>query len=150
MVLKIVFTDENNENFIRIDQEQSDYYNDLLGDIAIDYRNICLDYKDHFVVLVFDDDLPIACGSFVEYCKDTVELKNLYVKEDYRNQGLGNTIVKKLEEESKIEGYDFIILETNIHMPIAISFYSKLNYNLIENYPPFVGNELCVCMKKKL
>ncbi|MBF4469506.1 MAG: GNAT family N-acetyltransferase [Methanobrevibacter arboriphilus] len=150
MVLKIVFTDENNEDFIKIDQELSDYYNDLLGPIAIDYKNICLNYKDYFVVLVFDDDLPIACGSFVEYCKDTVELKNLYVKEDYRNHGLGSIIVKKLEEESKIEGYDFIILETNIHMPIAISFYSKLNYNLIENYPPFVGNELCVCMKKKL
>lgn len=93
--------------------------------------------------------MPIACGSFVEYCKDTVEIKNLFVKEGYRNQGLGNTIVKKLEEESKNRGYDFIILETNIHMPIAISFYSKLNYNLIENYPPFVGNELYVCMKKK-
>ncbi|KZX14816.1 acetyltransferase [Methanobrevibacter cuticularis] len=150
MTFKFIYTDEKNEDFILLDNEQSAYYLNLLGNIAIEYRNLYPPKQEYFVVIVEDNDKSIACGAFKEYSKDIVEFNRIYVKEDYQRKGIGLGIVKELEKIAKKRGYYFAILETNIHMPQAIVFYDKLNYNLIENYEPFKNNNNCVCMKKKL
>jgi GNAT superfamily N-acetyltransferase len=150
MELQFVFTDENDENFILLDNEQSVYYLKLLGNISIEYMSLPVNKKDYFVVIVLNKCKPIACGAFKEYSHKTIELKRIFVKEKYQKQGIGKILLKKLEYKAKERGYEFAILETNINMPIAIGFYSELNYNLIENFPPYTGNSACICMRKKL
>ncbi|KZX10767.1 GNAT family N-acetyltransferase [Methanobrevibacter curvatus] len=148
--LKFYYTDENNKNFIYLNNEQTFYYLNLLGTISVDYYNIYSPHDNYFVVIVFYNDQAIGCGAFREYSMDTVELKRVYVKEEYRNNKIGQKIVLELERIAKEKGYKFIVLETNINMPEAIRFYDKLKYLLIENYDPFIGISSCVCMKKRL
>ncbi|KAJ1211654.1 hypothetical protein NDU88_007011 [Pleurodeles waltl] len=80
-----------------------------------------------------------------------VELKRMYVKKEYRGQGLGKAFCRKLIYFARQEGYSTIVLETSIvhydaqrlyenmgfkldHMFVAPSFIERLLHFLILHY----------------
>lgn len=40
------------------------------------------------VVIIYKDEVPVACGAFREHNIDAIELKRIFVKEENRRQGL--------------------------------------------------------------
>ena len=101
-------------------------------------------------VVVYRDGVPAACGAIKEYSAGIIELKRIYVKDEYRRQGLSKMIVNRLEELARGIGYRHAVLETGNRQHEAISLYQKLGYTVTKNYEPYIGNENSVCMKKDL
>ena len=101
-------------------------------------------------ILVYVDGEAVACGCFKEKETTTIEIKRMFVKKNYRGMGISKLVLAELESWSIELGYTYAILETSIHFDTAIKLYQTNGYHVIENYPPYVGLEESVCMKKKL
>ena len=109
---------------------------------VIDYLNT--------VVIVYDDGTPVGCGCFKAFDKDSVEIKRMFVKDEYRGRGIGRLLIEELEAWAKESGYNSTVLETGKKHVEAIGLYKRQGYLLIPNYGQYAGLPESVCMKKSL
>ena len=124
-------------------------WNELEEDQATyDQYNKVPDIKT--AVLVYLNNEAVACGCFKEKDPSTVEIKRMFVKKKFRGLGISKLVLNELENWAMELGYVYSILETSIYFDTAKKLYQTNGYDVIENYPPYVGLEESVCMKKKL
>ena len=102
------------------------------------------------VVIGYIDNNPIGCGCFKIYDTNSIEIKRMIVKDDFRGTGIAKMILTELENWATEKGFFESILETGIKQPDAIRFYTKLGYSKIDNYGQYIGNRNSVCMSKEL
>ena len=150
MGVEVLRTDNENNDFIRLirllDEDLEERYGLLQK--QFDIHNKVDRISD--VVIVYKDGLPVACGAYKEYDSTSIELKRIFVKKEYRKQGLARLLVKALEDMAKKKGYRYAMLETGNGQPEAVGLYHKLGYENIQNYGPYAGNSYSICMKKEL
>jgi putative acetyltransferase len=150
MMLKIIRTDSNNEDFrelvalldadlsVRDGAEHSFYAQFNKIDLI---RN---------VVVIYLDDFTVGCGAFKKYDDQTVEIKRMYVREENRGKGIAVEVLRELESWAAELNFTFAVLETGLKQPEAIRLYEKSGYKVIPNYGQYEGVENSVCMKKSL
>ncbi|WP_405382431.1 GNAT family N-acetyltransferase [Maribacter sp. LLG6340-A2] len=102
------------------------------------------------VIVLYQNNTPVACGAIKEYNDTTVEVKRMFVQPEHRGKGYASKVLVALENWSKELGHKSTILETGLRQPEAIALYKKNGYEIIDNYPPYVGIENSVCFKKDL
>ena len=150
MGIEVIVADRHNGDFISL--------TDLLDkDLSERYGEQQQQYTKHNqvapvidVVIVYKDKLPVACGAFKKHGSDTAEIKRVFVRVEYRGQGLSKLVINKLEEQIQSAGFTYAVLETGIKQPEAIQLYKKCGYEITENYEPYIGNENSICMRKVL
>lgn len=130
----------------RLDRE----YADRFGEAARTYRPYNTLERIEAVCLLLADGRAAACGAIQPLDGESAELKRVYVLPEYRRQGMARQVVEQLELQAVFRGYRFLALETGRAMPEAVGLYTKLGYRETAPWGPFVGDELCVCMKKEL
>lgn len=150
--MTLIYADGKHDDFMQLCKEL-DKTLDILVNGAFD-RSVYTEYNAlddiHDVVVVYDNDVPIGCGSFKEYDAQTVEMKRLFVKPEYASKGLGAKIVTELETVAKKKGYTKSILETGERLQAACALYRKLGYKTIPNYGQYVDMDDSLCMGKTL
>lgn len=100
------------------------------------------------VIVLYADDEPVACGAMKQYDAGAMEVKRMFVKEEYRGQKLGLRVLQSVEAWAKELGYSSCVLETGTGQDAAIALYQNNGYHIIENYGPYIGVENSVCMMK--
>jgi len=149
-MIEIVMTNSLNVDFrtliVELDKDLTDRYGDLQK--QYDQHNK-IDYVND-VVVIYKNKIPVACGGFKEYDVKTIELKRIFVLNEYRKQGLSKLIIDTLEMTAIDKGFTVSILETGVKQHEAISLYLKKGYHVIDNYGPYIGDANSVCMKKIL
>ena len=150
MNLEIVKTDNKNTDFIKLIKLLDDDLNERNGESQkqFDKHNKVDNIND--VIIVYKDNIPVACGAFKEHNMNTLELKRIFVIKENRRQGLSKLVISELEELGKRKGYKYALLETGIKQHEAISLYKNVGYEVIQNYEPYIENINSVCMKKNL
>ncbi|MBE6511739.1 MAG: GNAT family N-acetyltransferase [Methanobrevibacter olleyae] len=147
--MESVIIDEKDERFIELTKELDNEYFMKYGDVVKKYEGYN-DLKDpHIVILALNWGKPIACASFKLFDNDTIEIKRVYVKRRYRRKGIAYKLVKQLEKLAMEENFKYSIIETGRENEAAINLYKKLDYEIIDNFGIFEGDELCICMKKQ-
>ena len=58
-------------------------------------------------------------------------------------------MVKQLEKLAIEENFKYSVIETGSENEAAINLYKKLDYEIIDNFGQFEGDDLCICMKKE-
>lgn len=106
--------------------------------------------KIKHVVMMYQDDKPIACGSIKIYDELTMEVKRMYTTHEARGKGVASTVLTELEKWAKELSYQRCILETGVRQPEAIRLYEKNDYIRIDNYGQYTGIEDSVCFEKIL
>ncbi len=117
-----------------------------------------MDYYDQFnivdtideAIVIYHEDIPVACGCLRPHEGASVEVKRMYVLPERRNQGFASLVLKELERWAKELGYSSSVLETSVSLTEAVNLYQKNGYEPIENYGPYAGIETSVCMRKVL
>ncbi len=99
-------------------------------------------------VIAMDGVMTAACGCFKPYDAETVEIKRMYVKPEYRGRGVARELLKRLEAQAKLQGYQASVLETGRKQPEAIRLYEKSGYERIQNYGQYADIPDSVCFKK--
>ncbi|MGI6153620.1 MAG: GNAT family N-acetyltransferase [Christensenellaceae bacterium] len=146
--LKFVLTDEHNADYQLLSDRLDDYYYERFGEVSLQYKPYNVDVGD--VLIGYVNAAPVCCGALRMHDKKTAELKRVYVSPSCRRQGLARRVVAALEELAAHNGAHTILVETGAEMADATALYKSLGYSLIENFGPYAGDEMCVCLKKTL
>jgi GNAT superfamily N-acetyltransferase len=102
------------------------------------------------VVLFLSDGSAVGCGALRRFDDDTVEIKRMFVRSEFRGKGIGAKILAELESWASELGYSAAVLETGKKQPEAIRLYQKSGYEIIPNFGPYAKTENSMCMKKKI
>lgn len=97
---------------------------------------------------VYCEEEAIGCACIKEYNIDSLEIKRLYVKEQFRNNGIAKKLLKQIISDAIIYEYKSLILETGKPLYEALNLYKKLGFITIPNYGPYMHLKYSICMKK--
>lgn len=103
-----------------------------------------------FVIVAFENDIPVGCGAIKEYDAETMEVKRMYVVPAERGKGIAGTILSALENWAAEMKYQKCILETGKRQPEAVRLYTARGYQRIPNYGQYVNVENSLCFEKNI
>ena len=95
-----------------------------------------------------EDGRPVACGALRPIDERTCELKRMYSRRS--RSGHGSLLLRELEHQANLRGFERIWVETRKVNDGAVAFYSKHGYAVIPNYGKYAGNPLAICFEKEL
>ena len=147
IVKRVDSTDHDFQNLVQFldadlairDGDEHDFYHQFN---KIDMLKHC--------IIVYLDDIPVACGAIKPFNKESVEVKRMYTDPQKRKMGLASETLNQLEIWAKELGYKKCVLETGIKQPEAIALYEKSGYQKIPNYGQYIGIENSVCFEKEI
>jgi len=149
-MIKLKRTDSDNEDFRlligELDKELWSRYDNLQ---AIYHKHNIIENNKN-VLVAYKDELAVGCGCFKKYNEETVEIKRMYVKLEYRGQKIARLILDALERWAIELNISATILETGTKQAEAIHLYLKSGYIVVENYGPYKNLQDSVCMQKNL
>jgi GNAT superfamily N-acetyltransferase len=149
-MIRIERTTSDNEGFKeligQLDKELWSIYNDQQA-IYSQYNGI---ENNQNVIVAYKDTMAIGCGCFKHFDEETVEIKRMYVKPEYRGQKIATSILQALEKWASELLISETILETGNKQKEAIHLYGKSGYIVVENYGPYANMPDSICMRKKL
>lgn len=102
------------------------------------------------VIVLYENDIPIACGAIREWAEGVMELKRMFVQPNSRRKGYAKMVVANLEKWTVELGFHKCILETGKNQPEAIELYQKIGFEITPNYGQYANVENSVCMQKLL
>lgn len=147
---QIVRTNYKNPQFVLLLKELDLYLANVNGELDEFYQGYHrFDLLNH-VVLLEENNLPIACGAIKEIGKGRAEVKRMYTMPAYRGQGYGSQILMALESWASEMGFKKCVLETGSYMPDSLALYVKNGYHIIPNFDQYRGRPTSVCFEKKL
>ena len=145
---KIIRTDNKNVDFNKLIIELDAYLKVTDGEDHEFYNQFNTLEKINNVVIAYQDGNAIGCGAFRVFDLDTVEIKRMFVKKEYRGTKTASSILNSLEAWASEEGFIKCILETGNNQIEAINFYKKAGYKSIPNYGQYTHMEDSNCFEK--
>lgn len=101
-------------------------------------------------IVVYDGHKAIGGGAIRRYDDETIELKRVFVHNEYQGQGIGSRLVMLLLEWAAELGYQRMLLETGELLVESCALYRKLGFQVIPNYGPYVDMPESLCMARDL
>lgn len=101
-------------------------------------------------IVVYDNGKPVGGGAIRRYDDENVELKRVFVHNEYQGQGIGSRLVSLLIEWAAQLGYRRMILETGELLAESCAVYEKLGFAVIPNYGPYADMPESLCMAKEI
>ena len=147
-------------NLKRTDSHDPDFQI-LIAELDVNLREIydqLMDvYDEHnvieeldTVVVAYVDDEPAGCGCFKHFNEDAAELKRMFVRKNFRGQGISGLILAELEAWAKEKNHIVTVLETGEKNIEALGLYRKSGYSPMPNYGPYVNLRSSFCFRKRL
>ncbi|WP_207696154.1 hypothetical protein DOK67_0000643 [Enterococcus sp. DIV0212c] len=150
MSIKIKRVATTDPELLNLIKELNDFFNEEWGtEVAQSYQNHHNLAEMACAVVAYDGQVAVGCGCWKLLDEQTPEIKRMYVRPTSRGNGAASKIMQALEMDMQEKGYKQAVLETGKEMLSAIRFYERHGYSIIPNYGEFIGDDLCVCMKKE-
>lgn len=148
--MKLVRTTSDNLDFQQLVVALDAYLRIVDGDDHAFYAQFNKTDSLSNVLVCYDQEVAIGCGAFKAYDSQTVEIKRMYTLPEYRGRGVAKNIMAALEEWANEEKYSISILETGYLQKDAIALYTKIGYEVMENFGQYEGISTSVCMQKTI
>ena len=150
--MNFIITDGNNSDFIDLCHLLDCFLDQIAGgrENRLQYisYNTLDDIKD--VVLAYSDKEPVGCAGIKYYDNETAEVKRVFVKNEYRGNGISKKLMKLLENRAREKAYRRLILETGEPLVAAMSLYRSMGFKAIENFGQYKCMPTSICMEKVL
>lgn len=150
--MRFIYTDGRNKDFIVLCHMLDNFLNELVGGEQNRAQYIPYNKLDdiHDVIVAYDGDVPVGCASFKKYDEENVEVKRVFIKDEYRGRGISKILMSMLEERVRKQGYKYLIFESGEPLIAAIALYRKLGYKVIPNNGQYKDMPESICMWKDL
>ena len=87
-------------------------------------------------LIAWSGTTPLGCVSLRPLSATLAEVKRLWVAPAARGQGLARRLMSQVETQARTLGYTALNLDTNEHLPEAITLYQKTGWTPT---PPYSG-----------
>lgn len=119
------------ESVLKLFSEHDDYMIDFLGDDKWCYTRYHENENIEKVWVVSSDNLPIGCIAYRKKADGIGEVKRLYIKAEYRGNGISKELLKTVESYAKEQGCHTLFLDTRITLEPAVSLYRAFGFNIV-------------------
>ncbi|HWN69446.1 MAG TPA: GNAT family N-acetyltransferase, partial [Haliangium sp.] len=96
-------------------------------------------------LVAWHSEEPIGCAALIDLGGGTAELKRMFVRTRFRNQGIARQLLGAIEQQARELGYTEIRLEAGTRQPEAIALYESSGYTSIPRYKPYDDDPNSVC-----
>jgi len=150
--MNFIYTDGSNSDFIELCHSLDCYLNEIAGGEENRSQYIQYNALDDIndVILVYKNGEPVGCAGFKYYDNETAEVKRVFVKMEYRGNGISKQLMELLENRARGKGFDKLILESGEPLVEAMGLYYAIGYKIIENYGQYENMLESICMEKIL
>src|SRR5688572_26675639 len=131
--MNVIRTNSDNPDFVILVKELDAYLAEKDGSEHAFYDQFNKIDKLKHVVIIYENEVPVACGAMKAFGSDSIEIKRMYTLPSYRGKGLATQVLSALEKWATEIGYKKSILETGKRQPEAIELYKKHGYTVIPN-----------------
>ena len=97
----------------------------------------------------FDGDELVGHAALRQF-EDALEVKRVYVRSDYRGQGISRQLMVELEAIAGERGVTSLILQTGNRQTEAIALYEKMGYVPIDRFGAYGPVPFFLCYGKTL
>ena len=149
-MITLTRTDSSNPDFMALVKLLDAYLAEKDGQAHEYYNQFNTIHMLKNVVVGYENDIPVTCGAIKEFDSDTMEVKRMFTKPEFRGNGLASGVLSELEDWAAELGYEKCILETGKRQVEAVALYKKKGYATIPNYAQYIGIENSVCFEKVL
>ena len=104
---------------------------------------------DH-VILAYDNNLPVGYGALTRISDSQVEIKRLFVRQDFRKQTIGGLLVEELIKAARSAAYDEIFMEISEVPSDALKLCKRSGFWKTRNYGPYLNMPEALCMGRTL
>jgi putative acetyltransferase len=101
-------------------------------------------------LVAWHSEEPIGCAAMIDLGGGCAELKRMFVRTRFRNQGIARQLLAAIEQQARDLGYTEIRLETGTRQPEATGLYESSGYTTIPKYNPYSDDPNSVCYAKSL
>lgn len=150
--LRFVKTDGQDEAFARLCVLLDENLEEIVNGKFDRKKYVKYNQRDsiHDVIVIYREGEAVGCGAYKFYDEETVELKRIYIDKSLRGMGAGKELLRRLEADAKIAGFQYAVLETGELLEEAMGLYRKMGYKVIPNYGQYVDMPESICMGRKL
>jgi putative acetyltransferase len=96
------------------------------------------------------DGIPAGCGGVQCFDGEYGEVKRMYVRLQFRGQGLAKLLLERLAEHARENGISILRLETGIHQKDAIALYEKWGFERIGPFGKYREDPLSRFYEKQI
>lgn len=96
------------------------------------------------------DGQPVGCGGVQLFGEEYAELKRMYVRPQFRGQGVGKQLLAHLQALAYKRGLRVLRLETGVFQTEAIGLYQRFGFRRIPPFSPYFEDPVSLCMEKRL
>ena len=148
--MKLIRTNSENKDFIALVKQLDAYLAVTDGEDHSFYDQFNKLDSIKYVVIAYENEIPLGCGAIKAFNNHTVEVKRMYTAPQSRGKGIASLLLLELEQWAAELSYSKCILETGIRQVEAIGLYKKNGYTLIPNYGQYKGVKDSRCFEKNL
>ena len=96
------------------------------------------------------DGVPAGCGGVQFFGTEYGELKRMFVRPQFRGQGLGRQMLGHLENYAREQKVFLLRLETGVHQKEAIGLYERMGYRRCPPFGEYAESPLNTFFEKKI
>jgi len=149
-MIRVTRTDSANPDFIELVKHLNADLAERDGEDHSFYAQFNTIKPIKYVIVAYENEIPVGCGAIKEYASNTMELKRMYTSLGNRGNGIATRVLEELEIWAREFSFEKCILETGFKQPEAIRLYKKSGYKQIPNYGQYAGIENSVCFEKDI
>ena len=100
--------------------------------------------------VVYFNGVPAGCGGVKRFDTDFAEVKRMYVRPEYRGQGLARAILDRISDCARQMGVTLLRLETGIYQTDAIALYEGWGFHRRPPYGDYRVDPMSVYFEKEI
>jgi GNAT superfamily N-acetyltransferase len=100
--------------------------------------------------LIRCDEIPAGCGGLKLFGHEYGEIKRMYVRPQFRGQGLAKQMLEHLAGYARQRGVGLLRLETGIHQHEAIGLYERAGFRSIAPFGSYEEDPLSRFYEKEI
>ena len=132
------------ETVLELFSLHDDFMIEFLGDDSHYYTRYTEQENIEKVWVAYVDNSPAGCIAYRKKADGVGEVKRLFLRKEYRGQGISKELLKTMEHHAVKQGCIALFLDTRITLEPAVSLYRKFGFDII------FQQGLYVQMEKKL
>lgn len=140
--------DSDNKDFVRLCNELDSFLDIAIGGESKREKYKKFNYLDtmDYVIIAYHNEEAVGCAALRKYSDTDIEVKRVFVRENYRGQNVGGLLLEQLILHAKKSGYQHIILETGSFLQASVRLYSRYGFEQIKNYGAYKNMKESLCM----